>query len=213
MVILSFGLIASAALGAHPVDARKHGRHKHKKKSVITRTFTEDDGIVMANPDAHIGFPFPSSIQVRGFKKGKIVDVDLVLRGLIAQHPDDMDVVLVGPGDRFAFVMSDAGGATEVDDAITLRLDDQASEFLPDSGSLASGRFKPSNYEIPDPGWENILGVNEGPRQLSTFNGINPNGEWGLFTHSDADPGTIFVIADGWQLIIKAEVKAKHKKR
>ena len=55
--------------------------------------------------------PYPSNCVISGLG-GTITDVNLELNGLSHTWPDDIDILLVGPGGQNAFVMSDAGGPT-----------------------------------------------------------------------------------------------------
>ena len=54
--------------------------------------------------------PYPSTISVGGLGT-KVSDVNLSLTGLSHTFPDDIDMLLVGPGGQQATVMSDAGGS------------------------------------------------------------------------------------------------------
>jgi hypothetical protein len=199
--VIAFLLCVAAPLGTHPAEAKKR-----KKFTTVTRTFSQDEAIVLdATQGGNTANPFPSLIEVKGLKKGKLLDVDVVLRGLVHPEPDDLDVRIVAPGGRDAIIMSDAGGNNAIP-AATLMFDDSAPEFLPDSGQIATGRFKTTNYEVGDAFFFIPVTAVSGNRLLSTFNGINPNGTWVLVAQQDsASPGGS--IAAGWQLRIKAKVK------
>lgn len=156
-----------------------------------------------------VATPYPSTIKVGGFKKGKIKDVNVTLKGFGHQFSDDADVLLVSPKGQNAVVMSDVGGNNLVGNA-TLKLDDESPSLLPDAtadGAPVSGTFKPANYvdfgadvfpaPAPAPG---------GGSALSIFDGKNPKGGWKLFVTDDASGGT-GQFAGGWSLQIKAKVR------
>ena len=94
-------------------------------------------------------------------------------------------------------VMSDAGGGISVTNR-NLELSDSAGTSLPASTVLASGTFKPTDFE---PGDVMPFPAPTGSRspQLSAFNGTDPNGDWSLYVADDSsgDAGT---IAGGWAL-------------
>lgn len=185
---------------------------KGRKSRTMTRTFANGAPIVInASLSAS---PFPSRIQVRGFKRARITDVDLVLRGFGHDIPQDVDVLLAASDRRNALVMSDVGNA-EAQSGLTLRLDDRAAGSMPvDPAPLTGGTFRPTNVAdnqgadafdaayAPSP---------SGATALSTFDGLNPNGEWLLFV-SDDTGGFGGMIAEGWELRITAKAKGKNTK-
>ena len=166
------------------------------------KLFARDDAVVDIGS---IGFwslhfnlastPYPSTLDVGGL--GAVSDVDLTLHGFTSTYPDDMDVLLVGPGGQQALVMSDAGGGTDVND-LTVTFDDEAVSAVQDAGGLGNGSFRPVNY---DPASDQ-LGAGAPPvngnTALSVFDGLSPNGQWRLFFHDDNvhDVSTI----TGWSL-------------
>jgi subtilisin-like proprotein convertase family protein len=204
LVALVLCTVATLAL-AEPLTAAGPQTESKKSRSAH-RTFSNPNAVVI--PDATTANPYPSTIKVSGFKKGKINDVDLRLRGFNHGYSDDVDVLLVAPNGRTALVMSDVGGNTNAA-SLTLTLDDEATAPLPDGAPLTSGAFQPANHlgtadtfpGAPAPGGETAL---------STFNGGNPNGTWQLFVVDDAG-GSSGAFSGGWDLKIIAKVK-KHQK-
>ena len=94
-------LCVPAPMGTHPAEAKKK-----KKFTTVTRTFSQDEAIVFdSTQGGNTANPFPSTINVRRLKKGKILDVDVALRGLVHPEPDDLDVRIVAPGGRDAIIM------------------------------------------------------------------------------------------------------------
>jgi subtilisin-like proprotein convertase family protein len=172
-----------------------------KKPKPQHQTFSSANAIVI--PDASTASPYPSTINVSGFKKSKITDVDVTLRGLNHGYSDDIDVLLVAPGGQGAIIMSDVGGSTNAL-SLTLTLDDQAPAALPDGDPLVSGTFQPANFSAaPDlfPGAPTANGTT-----LATFNGGDPNGAWQLYVVDD-DTLDVGAFSGGWDLTITAAAK------
>jgi len=115
--------------------------------------------------------------------------------------PDDIDVLLVGPGGQRLLLMSDAGGAADLVN-VNLTFDDMAASTLPDGTQITSGTFRPSNFgtgdTFPAPA---PAGPYTDPQLLSVFNGVNPNGTWSLYVVDDVG-GDIGNINMGWELNI-----------
>ena len=153
--------------------------------------------------------PYPSMINVSeaaGFKS--VTDVNVTIRGARHTNPDDIDVLLVGPTGRTAILWSDAGGTNAIS-VPDLTFDDDAHVFLPDSGQITGAQsYMPSNYEVGVDDWP---GVNQSDkRQLSTFDGTNPTGEWRLYVFDDTKQpnpgpggGAGNSFANGWALEIR----------
>jgi subtilisin-like proprotein convertase family protein len=150
--------------------------------------------------------PYPSTIEVSGVA-GTVTSVAVTLATFSHAFPDDVDVLLVGPGGQKLILMSDAGGSPDVLN-VTLTFDDNATRSLPDSTLIASGVYRPTNYgaidtfPAPAPAPPYLPPAPAGGATLaSTFNGIDPNGAWSLYVVDDAD-GDVGAIADGWSLTI-----------
>jgi subtilisin-like proprotein convertase family protein len=149
--------------------------------------------------------PYPSTINVSGFKS--VTDVNVTIRFANHSHPDDLDVLLVGPTGRTAILWSDAGGTNSIT-GTTLTLDDEAQVFLPDSGQISAQRYKTSNYQVGEDNWPDAP-QQSGNRLLSTFDGTNPTGEWKLYVFDDTqqpdtgDRNGSGTFANGWALEIR----------
>lgn len=151
--------------------------------------------------------PFPSIISVSGLS-GVVSKVTLTLNLMNHTYPADLDMMLVSPDGKKVMVWSDAGGARTLTN-VTVTLDDDASilpEFL---NGFISSSYHPWNYyndsQFPAPAPPMGFGVLDAfsgdiPK-LSTFNGSNPNGTWGLYVVDDAD-GQGGSIAGGWSLSV-----------
>jgi len=147
--------------------------------------------------------PYPSTIGVSGLRR--VTDVNVTIRFANHTHPDDLDVLLVGPRGQSAILWSDAGGTNSIT-GTTLTLDDEAPIFLPDSGQITAGSYMPSNYEVGQDNWPEV--TESGNRLLSTFDGTNPTGEWKLYVFDDTqqpdtgDRNGSGTFANGWALEI-----------
>jgi subtilisin-like proprotein convertase family protein len=146
--------------------------------------------------------PYPSTVNVSGMGT-KVFDVDVRLNGLTHTYPDDLDVLLVGPGGQRTRLMSDVGafhGVTDLD----LTFDDEATDVLPDEAALTPGTFKPTDAD--EDGYPDNFDPAPAPTadtSLSTFDGTDPNGTWSLYVMDDAgrDVGTLA----GWSLDIETD--------
>ena len=109
---LSLRLDAAEPLLAKKSKKKEETEDEKKKGSkTVTKTFSSPNSIVI-NDDTTAD-PYPSTIKVSGFKKDKVVDVNVVLRGLNHGFPDNIDVALVAPDGANTVLLSDSGGATD----------------------------------------------------------------------------------------------------
>jgi subtilisin-like proprotein convertase family protein len=151
--------------------------------------------------------PYPSPLNVSGLPVA-VSKVALKLKGLSHSFPDDIDMLLVGPGGQKALVMSDAGGGHPGVSNATLVFDDSASLTLDANSNPASGTYLPVDLNPGDlfPGL-----APAGPYQspLYQFDGMNPNGFWYLYIVDDtgADSGS---ISGGWCLDITTMTPVVH---
>jgi uncharacterized repeat protein (TIGR01451 family) len=164
-------------------------------RSVTTRHFTNSTMIKI--PDSGNATPYPSTIVVADMA-GTVVGVTATLRGLNHGWPDDVDVLLVGPGGQAVLLMSDCGGGN-ARTGVTLTFDDDATTGLSDNGAFNSGAYRLTNSDgttdnFPSPAPAGPYGA-----ALATFAGGNPNGAWTLYVIDDGamDSGSIM---QGWVL-------------
>jgi subtilisin-like proprotein convertase family protein len=195
--LLVLALIKSLALPL--ADATRPVRAKSETRTV-TRTFSNTGVINIPGTGIDtfgIANPYPSTIQVSGLKKGKILDVNVHLDNLTHPFPDDIDILLAAtqiPGVN-AIIMSDVGDADPNTVNVNLVFNDAAPSPLPDESTLSSGSFQPTNF----PGDDAVdlfpapAPPPTGGSTLAIFNGHNPNGTWQLFVNDDevADRGTL----------------------
>jgi subtilisin-like proprotein convertase family protein len=149
-------------------------------------------------PDSGMASPYPSNIVVSA--QGTIVKVTVTLSAILHTLPDDLDFLLVGPGGQNAIIWSDAGGELDVT-GVTVTLDDDAANPLPDSAQIVSGTYRPANYGNGD-SWPPPAPTPLGGSALSIFNGTNPNGTWSLYLVDDAVGSDFGIVDGGWSLRI-----------
>lgn len=151
--------------------------------------------------------PYPSSINVSGLT-GSIGKVVVSLKQFSHTWPQDVDVLLVGPGGQKMMILSDAGSGN---DAVNLNLvlDDDAATHILGSGTIVSGTYKPSShgtgadpFPSPAPAGPHAPSGPVGTATLSsTFGGTNPNGTWQLYVVDDEN-GDVGSFAGGWEIAI-----------
>ncbi|OOR04432.1 hypothetical protein BW897_32030 [Bacillus cereus] len=172
-----------------------------------TKTFSNITPIIMPETgDAGIADPYPSQIIVNGMS-GVIEKVTVTLRNINSTFPDDIGVLLVGPQGQTLILMSDVGNTDGIIN-VTLILDDDAANPLPEADPLVSGTFKPANYtdisgddNWPAPAPVPPYGDPALGQGLNVFNGTDPNGTWNLYVVDDFDDD-INSITGGWELTI-----------
>lgn len=149
--------------------------------------------------------PYPAGRAISGLP-GNVTRATVTIPNFSHTVPDDVDILLEAPNGRRIVLMSDAGGNTEVG-RLDLIFDDDAASLLPDTGPLASGTYKPTDYEagdtFPPPA---PSGPTTGPG-LSSFYGSAPNGVWKLYVVDDT--GANFgSIAAAWNLNLQTSISA-----
>jgi uncharacterized repeat protein (TIGR01451 family) len=142
--------------------------------------------------------PYPSRVFVTGLP-GTVTDVNVTLKTVSHTNPDDIDVLLVGPGGQNLIVLSDAGGSTAVSN-FTVTFDDEAGAPLPDTGGWGStpATVQVSSYAPADT-FPAPAPAPSAATALSTFDTTAPNGTWELYVVDDSI-GTGGSIANGWCL-------------
>jgi hypothetical protein len=163
------------------------------------------------------GSPYPSTITVTGGPT-QLGLLRVTLFDVYHLFPDNIDVLLVGPGGQKYLLMADAGGGFAIDPAspVTLTFADFQPVVLPDSGPLTTGTFDPTSWEPgqasfpapapPAPYVEPGSSPNRpiGQTMFGTFGFTNSNGDWNLYVRDDAGAFTQNVITGcingGWQL-------------
>jgi len=165
----------------------------------IAQFYNNIDITIPNSGTSGIANPYPSQINVAGLQ-GTIRKVRVALSAVNHTFPDDLDILLVGPGGQNAIILSDVGGGIEVD--VDLTLDDAAVNNMPDAGPLNDGTFKPTNFEPADP-FPGPAPAPGGTSALSVFDGTNPNGTWSLYVVDDANQDMGGISA--WSLVFDME--------
>ena len=132
--------------------------------------------------------------------------MNVTLTGITHTYPDDINVLLVGPGGQDVILMSGTGGDPDIS-SVTLTFDDEAAGPLPDEEQLVTGSYQPTIGAICT-----SCGFSGGPpapvapygSTMSVFDTTAPNGTWNLFVADDAvqDTGS---IDGGWSLEVVTE--------
>ena len=162
-------------------------------------SFTNSAAITI--PSQGSASPYPSPIVVSGLT-GLTTKAVVTLNGVTHGFPDDVDILLVSPTGQKVVLMSDAGGGHSITN-LTLTFDD-AGGALPDSSTINSGTYSPTDFEpgdvFPPPAPSGSVGAT-----LGAFNGANPNGTWSLYVADDStgDSGS---IASGWSLTLTTAI-------
>jgi hypothetical protein len=146
--------------------------------------------------------PYPSTINVSGIT-GNVSQVTVTLSGVEHTYPDDMDVLLVGPGGQKVMLMSDCGGDTDIS-GVTLTFADGAPS-LTDSGVILSGTYSPTEYDSASDAFTSPTPAGPYGTSLAAFNNVNPNGTWSLYARDDtfwAGAQNTGKILQGWRISI-----------
>jgi subtilisin-like proprotein convertase family protein len=147
--------------------------------------------------DNTIAAPYPSNIYVSGLT-GSVTKLTVSINGFTHGFTGNVDVLLVGPGNRELVLLSNVGN-TAVSN-VNLTLDDAAASQMPLGGALASGTFRPTAYApvlafaSPAPTLAvGDLAAPAGTGTLALFNNIDPNGTWSLYVrdHLTGNTGSI----------------------
>lgn len=158
-------------------------------------SFSNTAAIVI--PDSGKASIYPSPINIAGVG-GFIEKVTVTLRGYSHSWPDDVDVLLVGPGGQKVVLMGDCGGGN-ARNGISLTFDDDAVTAVPDSAAITPGTYKPTNIDTTTDNFPSPAPSGPFSNSLSVFRGTNPNGSWSLYVQDDGamDSGS---ITQGWVL-------------
>lgn len=159
------------------------------------RTFT--GGPVTINDSlapATTASPYPATITASGVQI--VNNLHVRLSSFAHPFPDDVDVLLVGPGGQRVLLVSDAGASASAN--ATLIFHDQ---WGPVSDPIATGAYRPTNVDdgsldiFPAPAPPGPFGS-----ALSVFRGLDANGTWSLYVVDDDAEGAGTIAS--WQLEI-----------
>ena len=135
--------------------------------------------------------PYPAGILVSNIT-ATVAKVTVTLSNFTHTATPDVDILLVGPGGQKTYLMSDAGNKNGVTN-LTFTFDDTAASALPSNTKLASGTFKPTNYDTNTDLFIAPAPAGAYPTNLAVFKSIDPNGTWQLYVLDDTatNSGTI----------------------
>ncbi|HEV7926119.1 MAG TPA: protease pro-enzyme activation domain-containing protein, partial [Verrucomicrobiae bacterium] len=150
------------------------------------------------DPDEGAASPYPSSILVSNVT-GYVSKVTATVSNLYHTYPNDIGILLVGPGTNAVLMDAAADHATEPATGVTITFDATASLALPSQGNLNSGTFAPGDYN-PSDVFTNALAPPYSA-SLTNFNDLPPNGVWSLYAHDDAS-GDSGGVSNGWAVTI-----------
>ena len=150
--------------------------------------------------------PYPATLDVSG--SGRITDLNVSIDGIWHEHPEDLDLLLVGPHGQKVILMSDACGPLGVSNYGWVWDDEAAAPMPQGNGTDVCGtRFhRPANYGSGDV-WPAPAPAGPYSTSLSAFDFTNPNGEWRLFVQDDENGGTGF-FTNRFQLEITTDSTA-----
>jgi Ca2+-binding RTX toxin-like protein len=162
--------------------------------------YTNPNNIIIPNgaPITQLGHanPYPSSINVSGLL-GTVGKATVTLTNLTHTYPDDIDILLSGPGGQAVILTSDAGGSDDVSN-VTLTFDDAAGSTLLNDTLITSGTFRPFNFVGNDLVDNFAPGPTPTGSTLGVFTGTDPNGTWNLWVVDDEDQDV--GALSGWTL-------------
>ena len=151
-------------------------------------------------PNSGSARPYPSEIAISGVN-GTIQKLTVEMLDLTHTCMSDIQVLLAGPNGQGVILMADVGGCDDFRRA-NLIFDDDA---LGSISSPQSGRYLPSgikaNNKFPR------VSLTQINKTLSAFNGINPNGTWGVYVLDNAgsDNG---MFGGGWKLTMRVDPRS-----
>lgn len=196
--------VSLSAASAHAVTVR-YVTSDITTTTSNTTSFSNPGSISI--PSISPSVPYPSTITVPS-GLGVISKVRVALNGFSHTYPDDVDVLLVGPGGQKALLMSDVGGGSNAVN-LTLTFDD-AGQALPDEDGLASGTYRPTDFvglleDAIDP-FDDPAPAGPYATSLAAFNGVDPAGTWSLFVTDDFSSVDGGSVAGGWTLELTTRI-------
>ncbi|NOS71733.1 MAG: S8 family serine peptidase [Verrucomicrobia bacterium] len=167
--------------------------------NIVVQTFNFTNATSLTIPSSGAASVYPSIITVSGIT-GTVTKVTATLRGLSHRFPDDIDTLLVKSGGTNVMLMSDVGGSPDIN-GVTLTFDDGAAASLPDSTSITTGTWKPTNVDMSSDVMQSNAPAGPFGTTLWALTNGNPNTTWSLYVRDDSnmDSGS---LTQGWVLSI-----------
>jgi subtilisin-like proprotein convertase family protein len=160
--------------------------------TVVTQIF--NNASVITIRDTNSALPYPSTIAVSGLG-ASVTNFTATINGLTHTYPDDVGILLVGPGGQKVKLLGGTGGGTSIS-GVTLTFDDTAGSSLT-TGAINTGTYLPTDLRSTE--------VFNSPAPASPYGATlspllaTPNGTWSLYVQDFAaiDSGS---ISGGWSL-------------
>jgi subtilisin-like proprotein convertase family protein len=135
-------------------------------------------------PIASKATPYPSVIAVSNLD-GQVTGAKVTLLGFSHSFPQDVDVLLVPPGNSPAIIlMAHVGGASPVSN-LRLNFDDAGTALT--GSALTSGTFAPTSL-ASSPSFGSPAPSSGYVTNLAALHGVSPNGNWKLYVLDDSFP-------------------------
>lgn len=148
--------------------------------------------------DGGAGTPYPSIITMP--EAGPVQNAIVTLTGFAHTWPEDVDVLLVGPGGDQTLLMSDITRDNDVS-ALTFVFDDAASLMPCTDITLTGGAYHPTDCAgfFGDDTFPGPAPAGPYSATLAALNGAGSGGDWELYIRDDAgqDTGS---FSGGWSL-------------
>lgn len=150
-------------------------------------------------PNVGPATPYPAVVQVAGMI-GTVTNLELTLSRLNHEFVTDLDLLLVSPSGQGVVVFSHAAQGNSASN-VTVTLTDRSPYPLPQSFAIWSQPLRPTDWSgsvlFPAPAPAGPYGA----VAMSTFNGLNPNGDWSLYVYDDFAPDH-GLLSGGWSLMV-----------
>jgi subtilisin-like proprotein convertase family protein len=160
--------------------------------TVVTQSFANAAFINIPDGTASI---YPSTIPVSGITN-PLAKVRVTLMGLSHTFPQDIGMILAGPGGQTVDFMDSCGTNISITGR-TLTFDDSAASGLPETAIINSGTYRPTNFgpagSYPSPAPPYPYG------SMLTPLGDSPNGTWSLYI-VDWSGGHTGSLSGGWKV-------------
>lgn len=158
---------------------------------------SRSNGQAITIPEGGLPTPSPSIVTVPD-GAGTVQAVAVTLHGLRHDYPEDLDILLQGPGGQTVLLMSDVGGSTPMSAPVTLTFRDDGATRVP-ATHLPGGSYRPTNVDagdsFPAPAPTGPYGST-----FASMVGQPAAGQWRLFVMDDMPGDAGGSIAGGWTL-------------
>jgi uncharacterized repeat protein (TIGR01451 family) len=149
------------------------------------------------DPDEGPASPYPSTLQVSNVT-GYVSKVTVTVSNMSHTYPHDIGMLLVGPATNTVLMDQDADFFKDMT-GVTVIFDSTSPSVLPSQGAFSSGTYAPASYN-PTNFFSNTVALPYATN-LSSFNGLPPNGTWSLYAQ-DIAPGDAGGVSNGWAVTI-----------